>query len=92
MARGLTDPLEYQWMGVTNDHRAPGTKIVDVALTFNIGHVRPIGRRDKAWLTANGPKGPHRRIDAAHEHALCSFKFNCIGRHGNNIRIQRGKV
>jgi hypothetical protein len=77
---------------VPNDHRAPGTEIIDVALTFNVGHICTVGRCDEAGLTAYGPKGPHRRIDATHEHVLRSFEFNSIGRHGNNIRIERAKV
>jgi hypothetical protein len=70
IARCLGHRVKYSGVAVAEDHRAPGTDVVDVALVLCVPHVGADGAGDEARGTANGAEGAHRRVHTARNDPL----------------------
>jgi hypothetical protein len=62
---GLLHGFDHVWMRVTEDHRTPGTDVIDEAPAVGGKGVRSRGSLEKDRLTADAAKGANRRIDTA---------------------------
>ncbi len=73
--------LPYIRMVVSDDHRSPGTDIVDVALAFDIPQIGPFGATGEERFAADGTEGAHRRVDAARHTCLGAGEQVVVGGH-----------
>ena len=49
--------LHHLGMAMTEDHRAPGTDVIDIALAVGIPEIGTFGTRDEAWCAADRAEG-----------------------------------
>ncbi len=66
----LLHRLAHGRVVVADDHRAPGTDVVDVAVAVDVVQVGAIGAFDEERLAADRLERAHRRIDAARQQLL----------------------
>ena len=52
-------------VGVAEDHGAPGTDVIDVALAIGVKEVGAAGALEEDRVAADAAEGAHRRVDAA---------------------------
>jgi hypothetical protein len=55
---------------VAQNHRSPGSEVVDVAVAIGIGEVGALGTGDKRRCAAYRSEGPDRRVDSTGKVAL----------------------
>ena len=63
--RCLLNRLHHQRVGVAQDHRPPGTEVVQVAIAIGVPQVRALGSHQERRISPDGAEGTHRRIYAS---------------------------
>ena len=94
VGRRLPHPFQHQRMAVADDHRAPGTEIVDIALAGHVEHVGALRAADEARRAADRAERADGGVDAAHQYLAGAFEFRFVGggsgiSHGDRRRVIR---
>jgi hypothetical protein len=74
--------VEHLGMNVAENHRAPRTDVVDIALAVRIPEIRALRALDEARRAADRAERTHRRVHAAGNGSLGAFEENLILGHG----------
>jgi len=62
---GVLHRLDHLGVGVAEDHRPPGTDVIDICLAVFVPDSGARATLEKHWRTADRAESPNRRIDAA---------------------------
>jgi len=77
---------------MSQDHRAPGTDVVDIALVIGIPEVGALGALHKTGGAADGFEGANRRVHAAGNALLRPFKQGVVAiSHVQSVRVGIGR-
>ena len=66
----VADGLDDIWVGVTQDHGAPGADVVDVAVAVGVEDIGPGRAGEEDRVAADAAEGPHRGVHAPGDVAL----------------------
>src|SRR5581483_8989476 len=72
VAGGALDGLDHRRKGMAQNHRAPGTEVVDGSVAVDVVEIGALGTLDERRFAAHGAKGPHGRVHAAGEKTFCA--------------------
>src|SRR5690606_6895535 len=79
--------VEHFGMAVTQNHRAPGADVIDVALAVLVRYIGAFGMLEKQRRAADAAEGAHRRVDATGDVVLGAgeedFGTGHVGPRGN---------
>ena len=78
-------------VSVTENHRSPGTHVVDVTLAVRAVQKRALGMIDKHRGSANGLERANRGIHPARYHRAGAFKKKIVVAHANSPYLKLGK-
>src|SRR3954447_8114332 len=77
-------------MAVPEDHRAPGTDVVDVAVPIDIEQISAIGSIVENRRTADGPKRAGRAVNASGHKPLCTLACGGTAVVNKSLRARGG--
>ena len=70
---GLLDRFDHGRKSVAEDHRSPGTEVVNVAIAIGVPQIGALAALDKGRLATHGAKGADRRVDPAGKQFFCAL-------------------
>jgi len=83
----VTNGVHHRWVCMSQNQRAPGTDIVDVAVAIGIPEAGALAAFDNQRVAADGLKRAHRTIDPADEH-LPGFAEDLTGARADQLRFR----
>ena len=90
---GLDDRLDHARFGVSEDHRPPGSDVIDEPIAIEIVQIGALGTFDKERMAADGSEGSCRGVDPTGNQSFgsleCSLAFGQIDIHSRSVKVAR---